>query len=181
MCSSIEKIPNEIFAEILSYLNCVDAVIAFGYLNRRIQCLLDEYCRSFDLTSTNKTNFDSIFKRQNTKRWHSLKLSDRACTPGQVRYFLANHSLGDEFSQLQSLSVVNILHQDILSLFIQIPFLSNLTSLEIESLCGKEIPEFEFPNLKNLTITTCSDTIWFKVIEVLHHLKLTKACIFFVG
>ncbi|CAF3896529.1 unnamed protein product, partial [Rotaria sp. Silwood1] len=78
-----ENFPNELFIEILSYLIATDAVIAFSNLNHCFQCLIFEFCQSFDFTSINKNKFDIIFQGHNTNRWHSLKLSDDNNTPGQ--------------------------------------------------------------------------------------------------
>ncbi|CAF2235733.1 unnamed protein product [Rotaria magnacalcarata] len=103
-------------------------------------------------------DFDTIFQYQNTNRWDSLKLSDAEHTPGQMAYFFENHALTGEFSQLRSFSIVNIIHNHPHPLFAQLSSLSNLVSLEIESLCGENIPEFELPHLKKLTFTSCPNT-----------------------
>ncbi|CAF2741970.1 unnamed protein product [Rotaria sp. Silwood2] len=175
MVNKFESLPNEIFIEILSYTTCVDAAIAFLNLNLRFQSLLAEFCRKFDFTSISKKNFDTIFQYQNTDEWHSMKLSDAEHTPGQVAYFFENHGFIDKFSQLRSLSIVNIIPNYPCPLFTQLPCLSNLVSLEIESLCGDNIPEFELPNLKKLTFTSCPNTCWLKNFTGLETIKYTMA------
>ena len=63
-----ETLPNELFMETLSYLTTIDAVIAFSNLNCRFQCLVFDYCQSFDFTSIGKSKFDLIFQYHNTSR-----------------------------------------------------------------------------------------------------------------
>ncbi|UJR17807.1 hypothetical protein I4U23_004706 [Adineta vaga] len=157
-----ESIPNEIFIEILSYITSTDAFVAFSNLNSRYQRLLMEICHSFDFTSINKKNFDLIFRYQDIIRWHSLKLADAKYTPGQVAYFFENHTLTGNFSQLRSLSIINMIHNHSYPLFTQLSSLSSLVSLQIESLCGQNIPEFDLPNLKRLSFTSCLNTRWLK-------------------
>jgi hypothetical protein len=120
-----ENLPNEIFVEILSYLAATDAVIAFSSLNYRFQCLIFKFCQSFDFTSISKKKFDIIIQSHDTNQWHSLKLSDGIKTPGQVKYFFENYSLINNFSQLQSLSIVEIKR------FNRYPLLSQLRLLTI--------------------------------------------------
>ncbi len=62
----LEHLPNELFAQIFSYLNGVDAVFAFSQLNYRFQCLLFDYCQFFDL----------VFQQHDT--------------PKQIEYFIEN-------------------------------------------------------------------------------------------
>ncbi|CAF1952868.1 unnamed protein product [Rotaria magnacalcarata] len=168
-----ESIPNEIFVEILSYITSIDAVIALSNLNWRFQKLLIEFCHTFDFTSISKKKFDAIFQYQNTNRWHSLKLSDAKHTPGQVSYFFENHALANKFSQLRSLSIVNIIPNHPYPLFAQLSSLSNLVSLEIESLCGENIPEFKLPNLKKITFSSCPNTSWLKNFVGLETIEYT--------
>jgi hypothetical protein len=103
-----EYLPNEIFAEILSYLNGVDTVFAFSQLHHRFQCLLFEYCRSFDFQSISKSQFDLVSQFHNTKRWKSLRISDDKHTPDFVEYFCQFCSLINDFPQLGSLAILRI-------------------------------------------------------------------------
>ncbi|CAF3977558.1 unnamed protein product [Rotaria sordida] len=174
-----ENIPNELFIEILSYLIATDAVIAFSNLNYRFQCLIFEFCQSFDLTSISKNKFDIIFQYHNTNRWHSLKLSDDNNTPGQVKYFFENYFFIDNFSQLQSLSIIKIKPFNQYPLLSQLPFLINLISLKIESICGNNISEFNLPKLKKLIFSSCANTSWlknFSEIETIEY-TITDCCL----
>lgn len=178
MLNKLESLPNEILIEILSYITCVDAVLLFSSLNSRFRNLLIEFCRIFDFTSISKKNFDTIFQYQNTDKWHSLKISDAKHTPGQVTYFFEHHELNRKFSKLQSLSIVNVILYHPCPLFSQLASLSNLVSLELESLCGNNIPEFELPNLKELTFSSCPNTAWVKVNRQLKFTELPRIIIF---
>jgi len=158
-----EHLPNELFIEILSYLNAVDAIITLSNLNYRFQCLVFEFCQSFDFTSISKNKFDFIFQNSNKNRWNSLKLSDGNKTPGQVKYFFENYSLMDNFSQLQSLFIINLKPLNQYSLLFQLPFLTNLVILKIESICGNNISEFNLPKLKKFIFNSCANTNWLQV------------------
>ena len=163
ICTLLETLPNELFIEILSYLTTIDAVIAFSNLNYRFQCLVSDYCQSFDFTSISKTKFDLIFQYHNTNRWYSLKLSDDTNTPGQVKYFFEKYFHIDSFSQLQSLSIVKIKHFNQYPLLSQLPFLTKFVSLKIESIFGNNMPDFDLPQLKKLIFSSCANTNWLKV------------------
>jgi hypothetical protein len=158
-----ENLPNELFIEILSYLTATDAFIAFSYLNYRFQCLILKFCQSFDLTSISKSKFDIIIQSHDTNRWDSLKLSDDDKTPGQVKYFFENYSLLNNFSQLKSLSIIKMKPSNQYPLLSQLRFLTNLVSLQIESICGCSFSEFDLPRLKKLTFSSCTNTSWLKV------------------
>lgn len=159
----LENFPNEILLEIFSYIPCVDIANLFVLLNSRFQSLLTEYCRMFNFKLANKKNFDTSFEYLNTNQWHSLKLSDGDRTPGQVAYFFEKYKLSDNFSELRSLSIVKMDPEFSYSIFTQLPFLSNLVSLELESLYADNIPELELPNLKKLTLSSCLNTSWLMV------------------
>ena len=169
-----ERMPNEIFIEVLSYMTCINAVIAFSTLNSRFQSLLIEFCHRFNFTSVSKKNFDIVFQNQDTNRWRSLKLHDGDYTPGQVNYFFETHSLIDKFCQLRNLSIMKLKPNHPYPLFTQLPSLSNLVSLEIEPLCGHNILEVELPNLKKLTFSSCPNTSWLKVRKQIKLFELQR-------
>ncbi|CAF1148241.1 unnamed protein product [Rotaria sordida] len=72
-----------------------------------------------------------------------------------------------------------LIPQSLINLFqlidLELPFLSNLVTLEIESICGDNIPEFELPNLKKLIFTSCSNTRWLKNLTELEMVTYTMA------
>ncbi len=115
------------------------------------------------------------------RKWTKSKLSDDEHTPGQVKYFFENHSLTGKFSQLQSLSIIKIKGDKPYSLLSQLPSLPNLVSLEIEPLCGKNIPEFELPNLKKLIFSSCPNTSWLKVSNQVKLIELKRMDSFFIS
>ena len=93
-----ENLPNELFIEILSYLNAIDAFIAFFNLNYRFQCLIFEYCHSFDFTKINKTKFDIIFQYHNTPKFtvdfkHDYGVDTSFGYSGDLLSLKQNHTL----------------------------------------------------------------------------------------
>ena len=159
----LEDIPNETIATILSYLTSVEAVVIFTKLNSRFQNLLRQFCLKFDLTSVGKNVFDLVFQNQDTNRWQALKLSDNNYTSGQVDYFIKKYTFINHFSNLQCLSIVGVGHCLSYPIFIQLASLVNLVSLEIETICGTNIPEIALPNLKKLKFTSYPNTSWLAV------------------
>ena len=101
-----------------------------------------------------------------------MKLSDDTNTPGQVEYFFKNYFLIDNFSQLRSLSVVRIKPLNQSLLLSQLPFLTNLVSLRIESICGNNISDFDLPQLKKLIFSSCANTNWLKVKKKTNMIEL---------
>jgi hypothetical protein len=163
---SLEHLPNEIFLTIFSYLNDIDTVFAFSNLNYRFQCLLFEYCRSFDFKSVSKSKFDIIFRQYNTKQWKLLKLFNDDDTPGQIEYFIQNYFITEHFSQLQSLSILDKTGRCRYNLLLyQLRFLTNLNSLTMESICGTKMSHFNLPKLKRLVVSSCRNTKWILVIK----------------
>jgi hypothetical protein len=164
-CSKLfEQLPNEIFAEIFSYLNGIDAIFAFSKLNHRFQCLLFEYCQSFDFQSISKSQFDFVSQHHNTKQWKSLRISDDKHTPDFVEYFCQVYSLIDDFPQLKSFAIVNLNSKQNYTIFSLLPLLTNLVVLKIESVCGEKMSPFDLLNLKKLVFTSCANIHWIKVI-----------------
>jgi hypothetical protein len=160
-----EQLPNEIIAEIFSYLNGFDVIFTFSKLNHHFQCLVFEYCQYFDFQFISKTQFDLVYQYHNTKQWKSLRISDDKHTPDFVEYFCQFYSLINDFPRLQSLSIVNLNIYNNYSIFSQLPCLTNLVSLTIESVCGDKMSPFDLPNLKRLVLTSCADINWIKVIQ----------------
>jgi hypothetical protein len=60
--------PDEVFIEILSYLNGIDVVFEFLCLNDRVQYLLFEFRQIFNLKSISKSKFDFIFREHDTRQ-----------------------------------------------------------------------------------------------------------------
>lgn len=152
-----EQLPNEIIAEIFSFLLGNDCVLAFSCLNQRFQCLIEEYSRGFNFQFVNKTQFDWFFEQYDKNWWKSLKLSNEYIF-GQIEYFFQCYSLVDDRSQLQSLSLLQLEHVDQFHLSYQLSFLTNLVSLTIKPFCGQILSSIDLPNLKRLAISSCRNT-----------------------
>jgi hypothetical protein len=164
-CSTLlEYFPNELFNGIFSYLNGIDGIYAFSYLNYRFQCLLFNYhYQSFDFTSINKHKFDIVFQFFDAQQCKSFNLSNDDYTYGQIDYFFQNYSLIQLFSQLESLSIVSLKSLNESLLLSQLPFLSNLVSLTLKPICGEKMSEFNLPNLKKFVFGSCTNTNWIRV------------------
>lgn len=137
-CSAfLEDLPNEIFVEIFSYLNGVDATYAFSSLNTRFTLLLRENCDSFDFQSISKFIFDLVHQSRNTKQWKLVQISDDERTPNLVEYFFHIYSLMNDFPNLLSLTMINLDLQRAYSILSEISSLKTLRSLTLSAVCGQ--------------------------------------------
>ncbi|CAF1273594.1 unnamed protein product, partial [Adineta steineri] len=109
-------------------------------------------------------SFDLIFKYHKTNRWHSLKNSDDINSSGQVKYFFENDFLINNDAQLKSSSIIKIQSFNQYPLLFQLPFLTNLVSLQIESICENSISHFDLPQLKKLIFSSCINISCLKII-----------------
>lgn len=159
----LEQLPNELFIEIVSYLNGVDALYAFSQLNTRFQHVTFNYCSIFDFKSVSKAKFDFVIRQEDKQQWRWLRLSDDFDTPGQITLFFRQVSLANDLSQLRSLTLVNSSQEDKTVLLSQINSLVNLESLSIDSICGKDMSPIDLPLLKRLIVSSCCHTDWMKV------------------
>jgi hypothetical protein len=160
----LEYLPNELFEEIFSYLNGVHVVYAFSQLNSRFQRLLFNFNYQFlSFHQKNKHQFDLVFRICDTKQCKSLKLLNDEYTYGQIDYFFQNYSLVQHFSSLELFSITNSKSLNESLLLTQLPFLSNLISLTLKSICGEKMSEFDLPNLKKLVFASCTNTNWIRV------------------
>ncbi|UJR16648.1 hypothetical protein I4U23_003548 [Adineta vaga] len=161
ICSAfLEDLPNELFAEIFSYLNGIDAIFAFTKLNFRFEKLLHKYCEHFDFKFISKFKFDLVYQYNKTQQWKSLQISDDAF--GLVDYFSEVYTFSIDFSLLKSLTIINLNLRKSYSILTQISSLQNLVSLTIKSQCGELMPPLHLPNLKRFVLSSCSYIDWIK-------------------
>jgi hypothetical protein len=159
----IERLPNEIFFEIFNYLSNVDVVYAFSQLNARFQCLILNYCHTFDLKSVSKVKFKFIIREHNTQQWRALRLSDDDDTPGQIILFSQLFPFAKYLPQLHALSLINMKPKTAQCLVPQLKIFTHLVSLTIGSVCGKDLSILELPSLKYLIVHSCKHSTWMKV------------------
>ncbi len=162
-CTLLERLPNELFLEIFNYLSDVDVVYAFSQLNHRFQCLILNYCHTFDFKSVSKTKFKLVIQEHNTQQWRSLRLSDDDDTPGQITLFSQLFPFIKYVSQLETLSLINMKPKTAQFIIPQMKIFTHLVSLTIGSICGKDISTLELSSLKYLVIRSCKHSKWMKV------------------
>jgi len=162
-CTLFERLPNELFLEIFTYLSDVDIVYAFSQLNDRFQCLILSYCKTFDFKSVSKAKFKLVIQEHDTQRWQSLRLSDNDDTPGQIILFSQLFPFVKYVPQLQDLSLINMKPKTAEFIIPQIKTFTHLVSLTIGSICGKNISTLELPSLKYLIVNSCKYSKWMKV------------------
>ncbi|UJR34825.1 hypothetical protein I4U23_027606 [Adineta vaga] len=171
--TSLETIPNELFVEIFSYLTSIDTIFAFSNLNQRFQSLTLQYCEIFDLNLINKSKCDFIFQIHNTNQWKSLRILDNDQKPFWIDHFIENYISIKNFSTLQFLSIGNLTDKSQQLFFSILPSLTNLISLSIDSLCGKDILPFDLPKLKKLVFGSCLSIDWIQNFTQLQTIEYT--------
>lgn len=160
---TLEQLPNELFIQIFSYFNGVDAVYAFSLLNTRFQSLLTQHIDVFDFKSISKAKFHHVIQQHDIHQWRSLRLSDDNHTPGQVKLFCQLYPLQQSITQLQSFSAIHMTPDYAREFLLQVASFNNLVSLEIGNICGENMQPFELPSLKRLVVTACQQTTWMMV------------------
>ncbi|CAF3179080.1 unnamed protein product [Rotaria sp. Silwood2] len=113
----LEHLPNELFAQIFSYLNGVDAVFAFSQLNHRFQCLLSENCQFFDYKSIR------YFDRIQRSLVHLSSLNSLEIYQKEKGTLLPNGQPDENFNRSE---VINLI---IYSEFVSIQWIHILTKL----------------------------------------------------
>ena len=148
----LEDLPNEIFRQIFSYVNGAHAFLTFSSLNYRFQCLILDYCTTFDFKSVEKTQFDYVFRYHNTRQWTSLQLVNDKNTPGQIEYFIEKYSSFKDFTHLKSLSLVRTDYAYESAILKLTSILENIVSLTVNSFESTQLPDLNLPKLKHLVI-----------------------------
>ncbi|CAF1140503.1 unnamed protein product [Adineta ricciae] len=155
----LEDLPNEIFRQIFSYVNGAHAFLAFSSLNYRFQCLILDYCTTFDFKSIEKTQFDYVFRYHNTRQWTALQLVNDKNTPGQIEYFIEKYSSFKDFTHLKSLSLVSTDYTYECVILKLAPILENIVTLTVNSRESSQLAALNLPKLKHLVILQHYDTL----------------------
>jgi hypothetical protein len=129
-----ESLPNEIFICCFEYLNAPDIFYAFEQLNPRFYRLIRTIPLRLNFENIHKSIFDRFCEKmldytEIQKQIYSLKLSNEN-THGQIYAFFTYFSL-DEFTQLRSLSLIEIKENNLEQLSSILPLLSQLTCLRL--------------------------------------------------
>ncbi|CAF3639660.1 unnamed protein product [Adineta steineri] len=159
----LETLPNELFLEIFSYISGVDTVHAFSGLNNRFQCLISDYCRTFNFESISKAKFDYIIRQHDIHQWRSLHLSDNDKTPGQVVYFFRLFSFVEKYTQLKTLSISNVTCNSSLLFLPKLKSFTHLVKLSI----GSKLPLESLQHTIEHHCTHEHDLTWPKALKQL--------------
>jgi hypothetical protein len=124
-----ELLPNEILMECFEYFTVFEIFYSFDQLNYRFYQLIRTIPLNIDFQYVEKSIFDQfcmelLINSDIKRQIYSLKLSNNEMT-GQIQKFLSLFSL-DEFSQLQSLTLIEIKKNNVNKLITMLPFISKL-------------------------------------------------------
>ena len=159
----LERLPNELFIEIFGYLSDVNVVYAFSQLNHRFQCLILNYCHTFDFKSISKAKFELVLRQHDTQQWQSLRLSADDYTPEQITLFSQRFPFAKHVPQLKTLSLIDMKLKHAQIIIPQLKIFTQLVSLTIGNVCGKHISMLELPSLKYLVVNACKHSKWLLV------------------
>ena len=131
---NFEVLPNELLLECFKYLNGIHILYSFDQLNYRLNKLIRNIPLSLNFQNISKKIFDeicmkSLTKEEIKKQIYSLKLSNQNIDY-QIQPFLSWFSL-EEFSQLQSLTLIEITKHNQLQLMSMLPSLTQLSSFHL--------------------------------------------------
>ncbi len=155
-----ENLPNEIFLHCFEYLNAPDIFYAFEQMNPRFYRLIRTIPLRLNFEDIHKSIFDRFCEKmldyaEIQKQIYSLKLSNEN-THGQIQAFLTYFSL-DKFTQLRSLTLIEIKENNVEQLSSILPLLSQLTSLRlVRSLMTSDVLISKLPRCKPNILSTSS-------------------------
>ena len=172
--SLLMDLPNELFMEVFSYLSHVDVVHAFSALNHRLQDLVNNYCFTFDFTSVAKAKLEHTIREHNTRLWRALGLSDNDQTPGQIAFFFEQYPFATHMSRLEVLSLTSMKSSFTQMIPPQLRACTQLVSLTLGTICGKQMPLLELPCLRKLVVTSCKYNRWMEVGAFLLHMTTVE-------
>ncbi|CAF4426301.1 unnamed protein product [Rotaria sp. Silwood2] len=125
----LELLPNEIIIQCFKYLNIFDIFHSFDQLNSRFNKLIRNIPLYLNFENVRKRIFDQfcteiLLNPEMKQHIYSLNLSNKdSC--GQIELFLKLFSL-NEFSNLQSLSLIDIQEDDVILLKSMLPLIPQL-------------------------------------------------------
>ncbi|UJR17426.1 hypothetical protein I4U23_004321 [Adineta vaga] len=130
----LENLPNEIFIHCFEYLNASDIFYAFEQLNPRFYRLIRTIPLRLNFQDIHKSIFDRFCEKmidytEIQQQIYSLKLSNEQ-THGQIQAFFMCFSLV-QFTQLRSLTLIEIQEQNVEQLSSLLPLLTQLTCIRL--------------------------------------------------
>ena len=129
----LDLFPVEILHILFTYLCTHEVLLSLTGISDYIDGILEDYSMwRFDFRSIRKDYFDSICRRIQPEKVISLTLSDENDTPGQSELFFSRFQI-EQFTRLQSLTLVKIEVESIKNIFSNLSKLEQLRSLSFES------------------------------------------------
>ena len=132
---TIESFSNELFMNVFTYLSTTDLFGAFYGLNGRFESLLSAHCYRYglDFQGISRSNFDTIcqtYLPHMVDQIPSIRFNNDERTPGQIDQFYSHGLRLDQFTHLQTLSILYLRSEDLAyQLMLEIQTLPNLINL----------------------------------------------------
>ena len=155
-----ESLPNEVLLEIFEYLNALNIFYLFDQLNYRFNELIQNLPLFLNCQHAYKSTFDQFCSRMSSKldimQWiYSIQLSNKD-TCHQIERFLSIFSL-NRFSNLRSLTLIDVDENNAEQLKSMLPFTSQLHSFSVIALKpieNKILAVLSLSNIRTLSIQT---------------------------
>ncbi|CAF3984354.1 unnamed protein product [Rotaria sp. Silwood2] len=131
--SFFDFLPVEIMHLIFSYFQSHEILLSFSNTSNHVDSVLRSYASyKINFKSISKSHFDLVCRRIQPSQIITLILSDADDTPGQSALFLTHFRL-EQFSQLQSLRLINIEFDSLTSILLNLHHLQRLHSFTYDS------------------------------------------------
>lgn len=128
--ASLYTLPNELIYYLFEHLDITTILFSFRYVCKRFQNIVNSFQQyKLDMRLISKSDFDHICHIVPCEKIYSIILTNDHFTPYQIRTFLSYFSF-DQFSHLQSLTLIKIEENNLFSVLMHISICS-LKSLTI--------------------------------------------------
>ncbi len=118
--SSLSTLPVELVHYLFEYLDITTILFSFRYVCKRFHTIVNSFDQyKLDMRMISKYNFDRLCQIISPEKIHSIILTNDMNTPYQIRIFLSRFSF-DQFSRLQSLTLIKIEENNLFSILMHI-------------------------------------------------------------
>lgn len=128
-----DQLPTELLHTIFNYFSASELLFTFHNINDYVNAKLQTYFNyQFDCKSISKSHFRYICQYVRPEQVISLTLSDGNDTPGQSQVFFSRFRI-EQFTRLQSLTLIDIEFNSLESIFLNLPQLHQLHSFSFDA------------------------------------------------
>ncbi|CAF1208316.1 unnamed protein product [Adineta ricciae] len=156
--TQLDRLPTELFYDVLKYFWAHEALHSFSNLNDRIDAILKSYpTYRINCRSIRKSAFHHICEWISPEQVISLILSDENDTPSQSKLFLSYFQI-EQFINLRSISLIEINYGSLREILPSLSQLKQLQAVSLDDFGGKEIRIDSRDNRRTPHMNICSSS-----------------------